>query len=77
MIQCRGRNGWFEYKHHIVTEGFIIPKRKRFVIEKTSDDTISIALMSRRTPKTPPIILEGSKDELKSLFTTLLKDLRG
>jgi len=64
MIECRGRNGWFEFHHFYA----LVPS-------KPAPSWIDIYSKSKLA-QMPPIVFSGPQEELIKLFEDILEKLR-
>jgi hypothetical protein len=63
MIECRGRNGWFNFHEACVSI--------------YQDGTVAIRIMSKNPYRNmPPIYMAGPVQEIKCLLKGLLRDLQ-
>lgn len=63
MIECRGRNGWFNF-HEANVSVYL-------------DGTAAIRIMSKNPYRNmPPIYLAGPVNEIKGMLMGLLRELR-
>jgi len=69
MIECRGRNGWFNL-HDVTVFPFLnntLPPEK---------GTVAIEITSKKQYRDmPPIYLQGPKDEVEALLRRLLAEV--